>query len=112
VLEEGKRWWPAVGLTLLQFFYIWFVVEYVCQLISFLRILCVEALCGENARRRMEKRSWKEDLRGAMLVANHNLEKLSTIFCFMRFMFFWLTMFAAREVVSNFSFLLRKYSLL
>jgi hypothetical protein len=92
--------------------YVWFVVEYVCQLISFLRILCLEALCGENARRRMEKRSWKEDLRGAMFVANHNVEKLSSIFCFMRFMFFWLIMFTAREVVSDFSFPLHKYSLL
>jgi hypothetical protein len=68
--------------TVALIYKIWFVVEYVCQLISFLRILCVEALCGENARRRMEKRNWKEDLRGAMLVANHNLEKLSTIFLF------------------------------
>jgi hypothetical protein len=32
-------------------------------------ILYVKALCGRNARRRMEIRSWKEDLRGAMFLA-------------------------------------------
>ncbi len=39
----------------------------------------MEALCGGNARRRMEIRSWKEDLMGAMFLVRHDIKKLSTI---------------------------------
>jgi hypothetical protein len=45
-------------------------------LISFLRILYVETLCGGNARRRMEMeiRSWKGDLKGATFLAKEDIE--------------------------------------
>jgi hypothetical protein len=39
----------------------------------------VEVLCEGNARRRMEIRSWKEDLRGTMFLVKHDIEKLNTI---------------------------------
>jgi hypothetical protein len=32
-------------------------------------IFCVKALCEGTTRRRMEIRSWKDDLRGAMFLA-------------------------------------------
>jgi hypothetical protein len=41
-----------------------------------------------KCKKKDEEKEWKEDLRGAMFLVNHNVEKLSTIFCIMRFMFF------------------------
>jgi hypothetical protein len=39
----------------------------------------VEVLGGGNVRRRMEIRSWKENLKGTMFLARHDRKKLRTI---------------------------------